>query len=302
MKNKEKYFEVMVKRLMQSIKKSARTGKEKSFNFGRKERIIIDITEEQLLERLIKTDGRCEITGYPFPLVCNEKYYIQSQARILGFNPLMVPSPDRIDSNGIYTMNNLQIVIQGYNMGKGDKTQAEMDEYMSFFEINNIPDTHTIYKPFKNEEEEIYKPINQYIMETNNTIPQIELIKTLIDHNESEHALKYYMQSMFSNKVVANVSIPKKKKGKDKTNSIEEKYGAFYAIRKDYIETNSVEVNNFNDNHISLLEVMEVKDNHAIFATKLSDLLVEKNIQIFHIKKGRGYKYAINKTELHKLK
>jgi hypothetical protein len=287
--NYEDCYRVMAKRLLKSIRSSARTAKDKGQSYGRTKEIIVDITLEQLVERLKQTNGKCERTGISFPLVKSEKDYCLSSARRLGFNPLLAPSGDRIDPNGIYTMNNIQIVIQWYNLGKGAKSQSEADEVMKL--INNPINEQKIYTNKTKTNNEKQKTMKS-------TTAELELIKTLIENDASEHALKFYIQRQFSSKVEVSVNHI----DKNEENYREKKYGKPYSIRREYFDNNSIEVYEFEPNHISLKELLNIKDSHAMFVNSKLDRLVENKVKIYCKKAKRGYSYAIDREDALKLK
>jgi hypothetical protein len=69
---------------------------------------------EQLLDRLLaKQENRCALTGIPFVF------------HGPGADTALIPSLDRIDSNGHYEEGNLQIVCQFINFWKGDSDNEE---------------------------------------------------------------------------------------------------------------------------------------------------------------------------------
>jgi hypothetical protein len=289
--NYEKHYRIIAKRLLKSIRSSARTAEAKGQSYGRTKEIIVDITLEQLVERLKQTDGKCERTGISFPLVKSEKDYCLSSARKLGFNPLLAPSADRIDPNGIYTMSNIQIVIQWYNLGKGAKSQSEADEVMEL--INNPKQEQKVY------ETKIETKTNNEKQKTmKSATAELELIKTLIENDASEHALKFYIQRQFSSKVEVSVNHI----DKNDENYREKKYGKPYSIRREYFDNNSIEVYEFEPNHIGLKELLNIKDSHAMFVNSKLDRLVENNIKVYCKKAKRGYSYAIDREDALKLK
>lgn len=284
--NYERYYRVIAKKIMKAIAAGARTGEEKGYTFGRTKRLDIEVTFEDILEHIIRINGKCERTGIPFPLVSKDEHYSMKFARQLGFNPLISPSCDRIDPNKGYVLGNIQIVIQFYNIGKGAKSQTETNELMAF--LNTPPKEHTIYETIK---ETKTNNINLKQSNMKTATAEIELIKTLIDNEASEYALKFYIQTQFNNKVEAKV-------GDVKTNSLEKLYGKAYVQRREYIENSSTEINKFEANHINLKELFGLKDNHAVFANSKSDKLIQNNINIVRVRILRGWGYAVSKEDV----
>ncbi len=75
------------------------------------------------LERLIASlldlqDNRCALTGIPFNFIGPDA------------DKNLLPSLDRIDSNGHYEVGNLQVVCQFVNFWKGDSDNAEFQRLL----------------------------------------------------------------------------------------------------------------------------------------------------------------------------
>jgi hypothetical protein len=294
--NYERYYEVIAKRIMKAIKSSARKPEEKGQFYGRTEAIPIDITFEQILDRVKQINGKCERTGINFPLVKTETDYCMSSARKLGFNPLLAPSADRVDPNGMYTMSNLQIVIQWYNMGKGAKSQTEANELMEF--LRNPPNEQRIYNTITKETIDETKTNNKNLKQNNmkSATAEIELIKALIDNDASEHALKFYMQTKFNNKVEFSIN-------KVSDNSKEKKVGKPYIERETYLDNNTTEIDELGENHSLLIKVLNVKDKHAMLSSNKFNKVMKHNIKLVKAKasRGAGFKYGIDKNDISKL-
>ncbi len=188
-------------------------------------------------------------------------------------------------------MSNIQIVIQWYNLGKGAKSQSEADEVMEL--INNPIQEQKVYET-KTET----KTNNEKQKTMKSATAELELIKTLIENDASEHALKFYIQRQFSSKVEVSVNHI----DKNDENYREKKYGKPYSIRREYFDNNSIEVYEFEPNHIGLKELLNIKDSHAMFVNSKLDRLVENNIKIYCKKAKRGYSYAIDREDALKLK
>ena len=67
-----------------------------------------------------------------------DKEYKRWQLVQMGINPLLMPSIDRVDSNGHYTIDNIQIVIQYHNLGKTDNDDKWADEVIQKIISNSI--------------------------------------------------------------------------------------------------------------------------------------------------------------------
>ena len=120
--------ERLVKELLANVNRAVRRIKNK------KRGLITTLTYEQLYERMVKINWTCEKTLIPFPLL--DKGYKRWQLVNMGINPLIMPSVDRIDSNGHYTIDNIQMVSQFYNLGKTDNEDRWADEIIKLIKEN----------------------------------------------------------------------------------------------------------------------------------------------------------------------
>jgi hypothetical protein len=284
----EIYYKVAARRLMDSIRKSARTNSEKGYDFkqigksgGRTKRWPIAVTIDELIQKLKENDMRCEKTGIPFPLILNEKHYTKAWARKLGFNPLFVPSCDRIDPTMGYILSNIQIVVQVYNLGKGTKTQAEMDDYMKYFQLVNIPKKHTIYEHIKTTTKTILKPKQM----------NKELLNYLIQQNDFENAEKYFEHcNNKQTKNTKNVNTKQRNTGK-----------LSHQERRSWFKKNSKLVKQCSENMVSISAIFKNKkgynDSAKIFESKHAQTIIDNNIKTFKMTKGRGYEYFINQED-----
>ena len=288
--NYEIYYRVIARKIMDAIKSGAKTSKDKGYSFkkrgkrgGRIKEWPIEVTYEQILERIIQIEGKCEKTGWPFPLVLSAVHYTKQWARKLGFNPGIVPSCDRIDPKKGYTIDNIQIVIRFYNLGKNSLTQEEIDELMSHFDLTNIPTEHTIYEEIKNNNINI----NLKIKTMNK-----ELLNYFIDQNEFDKAEKYF--EYCNNKVTT-------KKNSNNTDNSTKRRTMTHSERKDWFEKNREFVNNCSDSMLSITALCLNKSGHAdnskVFQTKWSQKIIDNKLKVYALPSGRGVEYFINKED-----
>lgn len=107
------------KRFLASTKKSA------------KDRgLLFDLSEEWFKERLDK--GVCEVTGLPIKI----KQYKKKDVGQRGFYS---PSVDRIDNNMGYIPSNCRLVCWGYNIGKHEFTDRDLNALAVALLIQSIP-------------------------------------------------------------------------------------------------------------------------------------------------------------------
>jgi hypothetical protein len=288
--NKEKYLRVIAKKLMKGIEKNAKTNTEKGFDFkdsgkngGRTERWNIGITEEDLFERLKETNGICERTGIPFPLVSKEKYYSKEYARKLGFNPMIAPSADRVDPKiGYDNMDNLQLVVQGYNLAKNNKSQDEMNEFIKM--MQNPPTEHTIYDTINETKETKTNNTNKKQSNMNK-----EFLNYLMNENDFENAEKYFDYRNTQNK------------GKKTQTTNSRKRTMSHSERKNWFAENSTFINQCDDNMISItamcLNSSGYMDNTRLMQSKWSQIVIDKKLKTYALPKGRGVEYFINRED-----
>lgn len=95
---------------------------------------ISNITFLDLYNLLELNNWTCCKTGIKFPMLnkgCKRYQLIE-----MGINPLTMPSVDRIDSSKDYTIDNIQIVCQFYNLGKTDNDDIWADEIIKLIKEN----------------------------------------------------------------------------------------------------------------------------------------------------------------------
>lgn len=95
------------------IRQCVRSAKARATKHGRKCEITVGV-----LDAWIKTQNeRCIITGFEFDYATDENYRSRP----------LIPSIDRIDSNGDYTLDNIQIVCTLVNRAKNEFSQDLFD-------------------------------------------------------------------------------------------------------------------------------------------------------------------------------
>ncbi len=127
----EKTYIACAKFLLSKVKSSARSSKEKGQKYGRKQKLVVSLTIEQIVQKLKDIGFRCEITGVPFPQFETAEEYKRTMLRG-DVNPYFIPSIDRIDSNIYYTLDNIQIVCGPINQAKGHGKQKDFLEFINY--------------------------------------------------------------------------------------------------------------------------------------------------------------------------
>ena len=115
--------------VLDKMKSSSRTAKEKGQKNGRKVRRVISVDLDYLKALLLKNNFSCPNTGHRFPMFNTAKEYKEADTNKI-INPLMLPSGDRIDSNLDYIEGNIEITTIFYNNGKGNKTKEHALEVL----------------------------------------------------------------------------------------------------------------------------------------------------------------------------
>lgn len=109
-----------------SIQSTARNsnGQQVTRNLKNKNLLIDSRELDALLERLMKLGGdRCALTGIRFEF---------------DGDPNLMPSPDRIDSNGHYSDENIQIVCRFVNFWKSDSDDSEFKRLLQMVRGNDL--------------------------------------------------------------------------------------------------------------------------------------------------------------------
>ena len=136
--------------LLYKINNSAKTAKEKGQIHGRKKRLIVSITKKDIIGLLLKQNFCCSLTGIEFPTF-NTQIGYKKASSMNNINSLALPSADRIDSGGDYTINNIEIVIAFYNMGKGNKSKQNAIEILNLIKnktkkMSNLKQTQSVMR------------------------------------------------------------------------------------------------------------------------------------------------------------
>ena len=93
-----------------------------------------EVTFELLYQMMETQNWRCIECGHPFLLL--EKRLTVKQTNELGLNRLFLPSVDRIDNNKGYTIDNVKIVSQGYNILKNIHSDEKAWEWINSIHSN----------------------------------------------------------------------------------------------------------------------------------------------------------------------
>jgi hypothetical protein len=275
--------------LMDSIMGSAKTPKEKfKAKYGRKKRIIVEVTKEQLVERLIKIECKCEKTGVPFPLFPKKTHY-KTKLKEFNVNPMLMASGDRINSDDFYRIDNIQLILRALNLGKGTNTNEHLMMFMN--NIKNPPTELIIY-----EKENKVETKNENNMVTNQKNVDADFCGFLIKNGHCDAAKQFYLDTVLQNKD-SKIEVSVKESSNDKKEPAD--------IRKAYWEdaANGILVESVNENeYIRFMDYVDA-DNDTD-ARKSAQLIpaIENNIKAHKIKlPTRGYRWYLKKTDVENL-
>ena len=131
--SKKKYTttkESVVGRLLESCNTASRRPKKVKKGIDQ-----CDITFELLYQMMETQNWKCIETGVPLLLL--EKRMKVEETDKLGLNRLFLPSVDRIDNNKGYTIDNIKIVSQGYNILKNIHSDEKAWEWITSIKLKN---------------------------------------------------------------------------------------------------------------------------------------------------------------------
>jgi hypothetical protein len=275
--------------LMDSIMGSAKTPKEKfKAKYGRKKRIIVEVTKEQLVERLIKIECKCEKTGVPFPLFPKKTHY-KTKLKEFNVNPMLMASGDRINSDDFYRIDNIQLILRALNLGKG----TNKDEHLMMFmnDIKNPPTELIIY-----ETENKVETKNENNMVTNQKNVDADFCGFLIKNGHCDAAKQFYLDTVLQNKD-SKIEVSVKESSNDKKEPAD--------IRKDHWDdaANSILVESVNENeYIRFMDYADTdNDTDARKSAKMQSA-IDNNIKAHKVKAPtRGHRWYFKKTDVENL-
>jgi len=119
---KERLIRELLHKAYRAVKKKSHRG------------LQCSLTYDELYSLMEKQNWSCSKTKISFPILDRE--YKRWELVRMGINPLIMPSIDRIASDGNYTIHNIQIVIQYHNLGKTDNEDRWADEVLDLIISN----------------------------------------------------------------------------------------------------------------------------------------------------------------------
>ena len=122
--------------LLNKIHQSSKTANEKGQKHGRKKRRVVSVTKDDIIKLLIDSKFSCVRTGIPFYQF--DTIYAYKKASSNGYNSCLLPSIDRVDSKKDYSIDNIEIVISFYNLGKGNKNVTNAMEVINLIKNKTI--------------------------------------------------------------------------------------------------------------------------------------------------------------------
>jgi hypothetical protein len=189
------------KYVLDKMKSSSRTAKEKGQQNGRKVRRVISVDLDYLKALLLKNNFSCPNTGVKFPMFNTAQEYKEAATKKI-INPLSLPSGDRINSDLDYVEGNIEITTLFYNNGKGNKTKEQA------LEILNIKTKTMSSKPqtFSNELLIHFAELGRFdLCEQYFTPPNVESNKVKVTAVSSTYSYHKNKRAKFD-KLVVNVN------------------------------------------------------------------------------------------------
>ena len=199
--------------VLDKMKSSSRTAKEKGQQNGRKVRRVISVDLDYLKALLLKNNFSCPNTGHQFPMFNTAKEYKEADTNKI-INPLMLPSADRIDSSLDYIEGNIEITTIFYNNGKGDKTKEQALEV-----LNIKTKTMSIKKETFSDELLVYlaelgrfdlceKYFTQPIVQSNKIKTKVKVVNTNYSYHKNKKAkfdkLVVHVNDIVGKKCISN--------------------------------------------------------------------------------------------------
>jgi hypothetical protein len=134
--------------LLGKIHNSSNPPNKRGQKHGRKEKRIVSVTKKDIINLLLKQNFCCAVSHVPFPIFNTQSGYLNASKENT-INTLALPSVDRIDSKGHYTLDNIEITTTFYNTGKGAKSKQNAIEILNFIKnktktMSNLKQTQSL--------------------------------------------------------------------------------------------------------------------------------------------------------------
>jgi len=178
-------------KLYRNVLSSAKSPEEKGLGnrtVGRTEARKVTITPEILEKIYNKQNGKCAMSG----VFLNLDFLYKA-------NAIMAPSVDRIDSEGDYTPDNVQIVMRGVNHLKGNSSNQEANEALKAIKYADFEYTDWIF-PKPPYDEIFEKPIDKVI--DDEILGEFNVFIAPMNAGKTYNAFKYLIPELIIRKEV----------------------------------------------------------------------------------------------------
>jgi hypothetical protein len=262
---------------MDNIIQSSKSNKEKGYKFEgkRKGRVPITITEKDILDKLLNSNGISELEGIEFPLLPKKSYYKRKDMlEKYGVNPCFLPSADKIDPDGIYSKENIRIVTRSFNLAKNNYSESQSIQWLNAIKNPKI-ETEINFEP---------KKIN--VMNTQNSCAAFAA--WLIENNQFNAAKTYY-ENLHS---VLPKNVEMKPKTTDKKIEPDQ-------LRHLYFKENGVKLYNTDSQYICIRTLFNKKTTDEAQRCADAQYILDNSIIPYKVKgKGRGFNWYVKKSDV----
>lgn len=281
---KERCLKAMSSYLLTNIKSSARSAEDKGQRYGRKDSLLISISETDIYNLLVEQDFKCAITKIPFILFEKSCYYRKPNEYFNNINRLLIASADRINPSKPYTLQNIQIVLRFINIGKNDYTNDETKEVLEL--IKNPNEENIIYTK--------QQTIKTKIMNKSLDSTYADVMEYFLIADKVEACVMLYEKAVRKNLSNVKVKIEKINKNNDKLTPAKK--------RKEYFDKNTKQLDSVDESFILIQDFIGTSGKNATEKAQTcaaAQKIVDNNVPVYKVKAERnGYKHYFNKLDV----